>query len=202
MCDFPATSPKAQPNLPQTEATHTLLGQAWSLLLVGALGEMSQPPECCKLGYMTLHLQMSEFGPPRSRLGSTRGRSQQVGMREWGESKTGSGKEQGPVDALGARSHWRPSERCEGVSPLEAGALGSYPRLSSFTGSLQPPGGEDEAQVLGGDAVSKLGGMSAAAGKLRRPRGFGQGSTSTSPSIHGSYIRDAGSLQIFSHSKK
>lgn len=56
LCDFPVTSPKRQPNLPQTEATHTLLGQAWSLLLVGALREMSQLPECCKLGFMTLHL--------------------------------------------------------------------------------------------------------------------------------------------------
>lgn len=33
LCDFPVTSSKGQPHLPQTEAPHALLGQAWSLLL-------------------------------------------------------------------------------------------------------------------------------------------------------------------------
>lgn len=47
----------------------------------------------------------------------------------------------------------------EGVGPLQAGVLGGYPRLSSFTGSCPPaPRGEGEAQVLGVGCCQQAGG--------------------------------------------
>lgn len=96
------------------------------------------------------------------------------------------------MDALRASSHWRPSERCEGVSPPETGGLGSYPRLSSFTGSPPPPGGEDEVQVVGWDAVSNW--------EVCLQLQVNSGGHAHLPIY--SRIKDADSLQIFPQSEK
>lgn len=143
---------------------------------------------------------MSRFGPPRSILGSTWGRLQQVGMREWGESKTGRAKN---------KVMWMRSEQAPTGDPptdvresapwrQECWAIIQDSHPSLVPSPLQV--GRVRHGVLGVGCCQHAG---RSVCSCRWPSGFGQGVSATPPHIFVcSCIRDAGSLQIFSHSGK